>query len=280
MVLSSYRSAPAPSCGSWQRPGPGRFTPVMPKKFGNCWGGDITSDGELFFTQPTSGDLVMHVPVSARIMAEAGMGAQPSWQVMIHLRPVKPLMSWEEIVENQPNDVIGSFTAACGCAVYEGGAWPEEWNLGYFTAEPTVHILHHEQLHPALVDGKITAANDAPDKLAHLAGRHQGRPQPGWLYQPRDRRQPVPQECRRGDGSAPGSDRQPSGYRKILDAGGIRGPGSGTASRPDRLSPVRRVTVPPRLARRRGDRQRQPRGLPQQGHAIGSGWPQARWTHQ
>jgi putative membrane-bound dehydrogenase-like protein len=115
-------------------------------KSGNCWGVDLTSEGEIFFTQPTSGDLVMHVPVSDRLMAAGEMGRDPSWQVMVHLRPVKPLMSWEEIVENQPNDVIGSFTAACGCAIYEGGAWPESWTRGYFTAEPTVHIVHHEAL--------------------------------------------------------------------------------------------------------------------------------------
>lgn len=121
---------------------------MVSAKSGNCWGVDMTSDGELIFTQPTSGDLVMHVPVSDRLMAEGGLGREPSWQVMVHLRPVKPLMSWEEIVENQPNDVIGSFTAACGCAVYEGGAWPAPWTLGYFTAEPTVHIVHHEALTP------------------------------------------------------------------------------------------------------------------------------------
>ncbi|WP_367875109.1 PVC-type heme-binding CxxCH protein [Luteolibacter sp. Populi] len=121
---------------------------MVSAKSGNCWGVEMTSDGELFFTQPTSGDLVMHVPVSDRIMAEGGMGREPSWQAMVHLRPVKPLMSWEEIVENQPNDVIGSFTAACGCAVYEGGSWPDAWTRGYFTAEPTVHILHHEALSP------------------------------------------------------------------------------------------------------------------------------------
>lgn len=119
---------------------------MVSAKGGNCWGVDITADGEMFFTQPTSGDLVMHVPVSDRLMAEGGLGNEPSWQVMVHLRPVKPLMSWEEIVENQPNDVIGSFTAACGAAVYEGGAWPDEWRMGYFTCEPTVHIVHHEAL--------------------------------------------------------------------------------------------------------------------------------------
>ena len=119
---------------------------MVSAKSGNCWGFEMTSDGEIFMTQPTSGDLLMHVPVSDRIMAEAGMGRDPSWNVLIHLRPVKPLMSWDEIVENQPNDVIGSFTAACGNAIYEGGSWPDQWTLGYFTAEPTVHIVHHEQL--------------------------------------------------------------------------------------------------------------------------------------
>jgi len=119
---------------------------MVSAKSGNCWGVDMSSDGELFFTQPTSGDLIMHVPVSDRLMAAGGLGREPSWQVMVHLRPVKPLMSWEEIVENQPNDVIGSFTAACGCAIYEGGSWPDAWTRGYFTAEPTVHIVHHEAL--------------------------------------------------------------------------------------------------------------------------------------
>ena len=133
---------------------------MVSAKSGNCWGIDLTADGEMFFTQPTSGDLVMHVPVTDRLMAEGGIGNQPSWQVMVHLRPVKPMMSWEEIVENQPNDVIGSFTAACGCAVYEGGAWPDPWRLGYFTCEPTVHIVHHEALSPDGVTYKADMIRD------------------------------------------------------------------------------------------------------------------------
>jgi uncharacterized protein len=133
---------------------------MVSAKSGNCWGVDLTADGEMFFTQPTSGDLVMHVPVTDRLMAEGGIGNEPSWQVMVHLRPVKPMMSWEEIVENQPNDVIGSFTAACGCAVYEGGAWPDAWKLGYFTCEPTVHIVHHEALSPDGVTYKADMVRD------------------------------------------------------------------------------------------------------------------------
>lgn len=130
-------------------------------KSGNCWGVDITSEGELFFTQPTSGDLVMHAPLSDRFMAEGGLGREPSWKVLVHLRPVHPLMSHDEIVANQPNDVIGSFTAACGCALYEGGSWPAEWTRGYFTCEPTVHIVHHEVITP---DGVSFAANPAREE--------------------------------------------------------------------------------------------------------------------
>lgn len=129
-------------------------------KSGNCWGVDITSDGEIFFTQPTSGDLVMHAPIGDPLMAEGGLGREPSWNVMVHLRPVRPMMSQEEIIENQPNDVIGSFTAACGCAVYEGGKWPAEWARGYFTAEPTVHIVHHEVLTPRGVTFEANKARD------------------------------------------------------------------------------------------------------------------------
>lgn len=133
---------------------------MVSAKSGNCWGVSYTSDGEIFFTQPTSGDLVMHLPATDQLMAEGEMGDVPSWNVLVHLRPVKPLMSWEEIVANQPNDVIGSFTAACGCAIYEGGTWPGKWNHGYFTAEPTVHILHHEKLDAAGVSFLASKTRD------------------------------------------------------------------------------------------------------------------------
>ena len=134
---------------------------MVSAKGGNCWGVDITSEGELFFTQPTSGDLLMHVPVSDAFMAEGGLGREPSWKVLIHLRPVKPLMTWEEIAEIQCNDVTGSFTAACGCAIYEGGSWPDVWTRGYFTCEPTVHIVHHETITP---EGASFAAAKARDE--------------------------------------------------------------------------------------------------------------------
>ena len=33
-------------------------------------------------------------------------------------------------------DLVGQFTAAAGCAIYDGGAWPDKWRYSYFTGEP------------------------------------------------------------------------------------------------------------------------------------------------
>ena len=41
-------------------------------------------------------------------------------------------------------DLVGQFTAAAGCAIYDGGAWPEKWRYSYFTGEPTLNIVHHQ----------------------------------------------------------------------------------------------------------------------------------------
>ena len=41
-------------------------------------------------------------------------------------------------------DWVGSFTAAAGTVIYDGGAWPAKWNYSYFTTEPTINLLHHE----------------------------------------------------------------------------------------------------------------------------------------
>ncbi|HRP04584.1 MAG TPA: hypothetical protein PLV87_06705, partial [Opitutaceae bacterium] len=56
-------------------------------------------------------------------------------------------ISWPEQAYVQI-DLVGQFTAAAGCAIYEGGAWPDKWNYSYFTTEPTINIVHHEFLKP------------------------------------------------------------------------------------------------------------------------------------
>jgi len=58
-----------------------------------------------------------------------------------------PLMTWPEQAYVQI-DLVGQFTAAAGCAIYDGGAWPERWRHAYFTGEPTLNIVHQQFVRP------------------------------------------------------------------------------------------------------------------------------------
>lgn len=110
---------------------------------GNTWGLDITRDGQLFFTQPTSGTVFFHVVLPEYILAKGKLPGTNSWHGMITGQTTYPLMTWPEQAYVQI-DQVGQFTAAAGCAIYEGGAWPAKWNYSYFTTEPTLNIVHHE----------------------------------------------------------------------------------------------------------------------------------------
>jgi putative heme-binding domain-containing protein len=56
-------------------------------------------------------------------------------------------MTWPEQAYVQI-DLVGQFTAAAGCAIYDGGAWPEKWRYAYFTSEPTLNIVHQQFVKP------------------------------------------------------------------------------------------------------------------------------------
>lgn len=111
-------------------------------KGGNTWGLDITSDGQVFFTQPTSGNHFLHVVLPEYVLAKGKLPGTNSFNAMLPHEPTHPLMSWPEQAYVQI-DQVGSYTAAAGCAIYEGGAWPAKWNYGYFTTEPTLNIVSH-----------------------------------------------------------------------------------------------------------------------------------------
>ncbi len=81
------------------------------------------------------------------MLAKGKVPGTNSWKGMITGQKTHPLMSWPEQAYVQI-DQVGAFTAAAGCAVYEGGAWPEKWNYSYFTTEPTLNIVHHEFVKP------------------------------------------------------------------------------------------------------------------------------------
>lgn len=110
---------------------------------GNTWGLNITSDGQVFWTQPTSGTVFFHVVLPEYVLAKGKMPGTNSWKGMMEHQKSYPLMSWPEQAYVQI-DLVGEFTAAAGCAIYEGGAWPAKWNHSYFTTEPTLNIVHHE----------------------------------------------------------------------------------------------------------------------------------------
>jgi putative membrane-bound dehydrogenase-like protein len=114
---------------------------------GNTWGLDITWDGQVFWTQPTSGTVFFHTLLPESVLANGKLGQTTSWKGMITGQPSYPLMTREEQAYVQI-DQVGQFTAAAGCAIYEGGAWPDKWRYSYFTGEPTLNIVHHQFVTP------------------------------------------------------------------------------------------------------------------------------------
>lgn len=111
-------------------------------KGGNTWGLEITRDGEVFYTQPTTGNPLVHVVLPEYILAK---GKVPGISGTIGLLPgaeVHPAMQWEQQAYVQI-DQVGRYTAGAGCVINEGGAWPEKWNHSYFTTEPTVNLVGH-----------------------------------------------------------------------------------------------------------------------------------------
>lgn len=116
-------------------------------KGGNTWGLEITADNRVMWTQPTSGELLMHTVLPEYALARGKVGKQASYKVVEPSKKTFPAMSWEQMAYVQI-DWVGSFTAAAGTVVYDGGSWPAEYNGDYFTTEPTINIVHHARLTP------------------------------------------------------------------------------------------------------------------------------------
>ena len=114
---------------------------------GNTWGLDITWDGQVFWTQPTSGTVFFHTLLPESVLAKGRVPNTTSWKGMITGQKTYPLMTPSEQAYVQI-DLVGQFTAAAGCAIYDGGAWPEKWRYSYFTTEPTLNIVHHQFVTP------------------------------------------------------------------------------------------------------------------------------------
>ncbi|MGB8170847.1 MAG: PVC-type heme-binding CxxCH protein [Chthoniobacteraceae bacterium] len=116
-------------------------------KGGNTWGLTITGDNRVMWTQPTSGQLLMQTVLPEYALARGKLGNTTSFKVVEPSLKTFPAMSWEQLAYVQI-DWVGSFTAAAGCAIYDGGTWPAEYHGDYFCTEPTINIIHHSRLTP------------------------------------------------------------------------------------------------------------------------------------
>ncbi len=117
-------------------------------KGGNGFGAEVTSEGELFFNQATSGSPVQHVALPEWILAKGHVGSTGGAHSVIENRKVvRPDMPDRAAL--MQIDVVGGYSASTASALYEGGAWPAEYDHGIFCTEPILDIIHHEKLVPA-----------------------------------------------------------------------------------------------------------------------------------
>jgi putative membrane-bound dehydrogenase-like protein len=114
-------------------------------KGGNSFGGEVTSSGELFFGQATSGNPVQHVVLPEWILNKGKAGNAVSAESVIKGRKVvRPDMP--DRAPFMQIDVVGGYSSACASTVYEGGAWPSDWNDSVFCTEPILDVIHREKL--------------------------------------------------------------------------------------------------------------------------------------
>lgn len=134
----------------------------------NTWGFDFGWDGELYYTTPTCGDHALHVVMPEKILARGsllGVGARLGIQDHTRLFPA--------VHHTRPAyvqiDVVGGFTAAAGCCIYNGGAWPEKYNGTHFVSEPTVSLVHQDFIKPNGVT-YVASKEEGREETEFIAG--------------------------------------------------------------------------------------------------------------
>ncbi len=135
-------------------PGLFRFKPdgsaieTVASQGGNAFGAEVTSELELFHGQATSGNPVQHVVLPESVLARA---ANTKARSMSSVNPGRTVAR-KDLPDRAPLmqiDQVGRYSAACSTMVYEGGAWPNEYDGTVFTTEPILDIIHHERLKPS-----------------------------------------------------------------------------------------------------------------------------------
>jgi putative membrane-bound dehydrogenase-like protein len=116
-------------------------------KGGNGFGIDLTSDGELFFSQATTGNPIQHVALTEKTLALGKIGnASGAISVNPGRRAAVPKL--QDRASLRQIDVVGGYTAACSSLIHEGGAWPAPWDNSLFCTEPLLNLVHREVLKP------------------------------------------------------------------------------------------------------------------------------------
>ena len=129
-------------------------------KGGNTWGLTVTGDNRILWTQPTSGTLLNHTVLPEYALARGKIGNTTSHKNVIGSQKSFPAIAYDRLPYVQI-DRVGDFTAAAGCVIYDGGAWPAEYNGDYFTTEPTINIIAHQRLTP---EGSSYVAHKLPGR--------------------------------------------------------------------------------------------------------------------
>ncbi|MES2474911.1 MAG: PVC-type heme-binding CxxCH protein [Verrucomicrobiota bacterium] len=114
---------------------------------GNSFGGEVTSDMELFHGKATSGNPVQYVVLPEWVLSKAPGTKAQSFAAVNPGRTV----ARQDLPDRAPLmqiDQVGRYSAACSTAIYEGGAWPDDYNGTIFTTEPILDTIHHERLVP------------------------------------------------------------------------------------------------------------------------------------
>ncbi len=132
-------------------PGVFRFRPdgsaieQVASQGGNSFGGEATSDMEIFHGKATRGNPIQYVVLPEWVLAKApGTKAQSFASV----NPGRTVAR-KDLPDRAPLmqiDQVGRYSAACSTAIYEGGAWPDEYNGTIFSSEPILDTIHHERL--------------------------------------------------------------------------------------------------------------------------------------
>lgn len=112
----------------------------------NTWGLDFTPAGELFFTM-ANGSHLRHVLLSEDALGPHRLENTRTWRDIVDHREVQRLSTADRAPYVQI-DFVGGFTAASGCTLYSGGAWPGEFEGNHFVCEPTVNLVHRDLVTP------------------------------------------------------------------------------------------------------------------------------------